>query len=203
MTDNNPADGVTGPHAHGLPAPVDIGGNSGFAVTAQLDYLPNGIADEVSGGYVIASSIYSYCAQYDINDPYGRYTGKKVQVDILHYDKNGYQINGNSVIYEHVTPNANVSETWFHWNNYNAALRLWATWLNHYFLNNLQNGGVTLGTVAQVSWAPPAGCSTGSHLHQEASSGAYNYHDYWGKSVTAAYSDSQYVTITGINGTAP
>ena len=69
-------------------------------------------------------------------------------------------------------------------------------------MNNTTSGGLQIAGVSQKGAAAAASCSGGNHLHQEVGSSNYNPYDYWGKSVTARYSDSHYLTLSGIVGTA-
>ena len=89
------------------------------------------------------------------------------------------------------------------WNNANATQKLWSLGVEVFKMNNTTAGGLQVGGVSQKGSSAPPTCSGGNHLHQEAGGGAYNRYDYWGRTVTAKYSDSQYIALTGIVGTAP
>lgn len=137
-----------------------------------------------------------------------RYNGKKVQVDILYYDRFENYINGNSAIYQHIDPNGNVAANsggayTIAWNNANATQKLWSPGIEVFKMNNTTSGGLNIGGVSQRGSSAPLSCSGGNHLHQEAGGAEYNRYDYWGKSVTTRYSDSHYLTLSGIVGTAP
>jgi len=212
MTDSNPHDGVTGPHLGTFSAPTDIQASSGSGVIVQLDYLPND-SNGVAGGYAIAYEQRTGCGSYDPTSAY--WNGRKVEVDITHYNRLSQQLNGQSIMYEHVNPDNSVvgtnsgNATWFRWNNAYAYQMLWPPYAQQLLFNNTGLGGWSIATVAQPkSGAKDVGCSTGAHLHQDATSGEYNHSQWWSTSgggtyATARVSDMQYVTMSGIIGTAP
>ncbi len=172
--DNNPVDGVTGAHLGTFAAPTDIQASSGSGVIVQLDYLPND-SNGVAGGYVIAYEQRTLCGSYDPSSIY--WNGRKIQVDIVHYNRLSQQLNGQSILYQHVNPDNSVvgvnsgTASWYRWNNAYAYQMLWPSYLQQLLFNNTGLGGWSIATVAQPkSNAKDVGCATGAHLHQDATS---------------------------------
>lgn len=170
------------------------------AVYAQLDYLPDS-ATGVAGGEIYATLNLTGCASYSPGT--AGYNGRKVQVDIVFRNRFGTQLNGLSVLYEHVEPGTYVwpSAHSYKWNNPTVYQRLWT--VEDFRLNDDVYGGMPLGNVAQVVTPANPNCSTGNHLHQESATGTYNYARYIGESISARVSDIEFVSLANITGSAP
>ena len=197
-------DGVTGTHPGS--APVDIAASAYTAVWAQLDYLPS----PDRGGYVYIQDTSGACLSW---------AGSTATATIYHYGPSGGYY-AHSLLYEHLYIGANVLNTWFRWNNYNASNPYWPSYLEDFKLSNTYSGGKQVGTIFSPLSGNPS-CSIGAHLHQDATSGSWVYNRWaegcfndggaWGgsrcpayssvwawvtgESVTAKYSDAQNTTI--------
>lgn len=190
-----------GSHSHSYPNPVDMGaGTSTPSVFAQADYLPSDIA----GGYALAyRDTTGQCGEK--NDPYN---GRRITVQIYHYNTSGSYVNWNYESYLHVEPYSGVSyyissAPWLHWNNPYSSSPMWPSYIYDFNLNNLTSGGLYLGYVHNVTQTDSA-CTDGNHLHQESDNdGAYRPGLSVGQATTARYTDLHYVTLTGIAGSAP
>lgn len=170
------------------------------AVYAQLDYLPDS-ASGVAGGEIYATSDLTGCASYAAGT--AGYNGIKVKVDIVFRNRFGTQLNGLSVLYEHVAAGPYVwpSAHSYKWNNPTAYQRLWS--VEDFRLNDSINGGMPLGNVAQVVPPYDYSCSTGNHLHQASAAGVYNYARFIGEGINARVSDIEFVSLANITGDAP
>ena len=189
------------PHSHTYPNPVDMGaGTATPAEWSQADYLPN----DISGGYVLAfRDTNGACGEKDTP-----YNGRRITVQIYHYNTSAAYVNWNYESYLHMDPDAGVSAysgsaTWKHWNNPYSSAPLWGGWILDFNLNNTTSGGLYLGTAHNVTQTD-MDCIDGNHLHQESDNdGAYRPGLSVGQPTTGRYTDLHYVTLTGIGGSAP
>lgn len=131
-------------------------------------------------------------------------------MEIYHYIGGSY-VNWQYESYLHVDPTAETnlyygSAVWKRWNNKNASVPFWTPFLEQFKMNQPVSGGSDgyyLGTTHSVSVVDPA-CTTGNHVHQESDSdGVYRPGLYIGQLTTSRWTDLHYVTLSGIQGTAP
>lgn len=155
-------------NAHPGQNSVDIGAVGGSAVHHQLDYLPSDVAGGWLRTYVTKES--GYCSQWSPGSPY--YNGAKLVVVTYLYATDGTYLGWHRAAYQHIAPNASVTDAWLRWNNSSASVPAWQT--PDVDLGAQQANGLALGSVFGVSgniYNGPSGglCTTGSHLHQEGS----------------------------------
>lgn len=146
------------------------------------------------------------CAVYDPSDY--RYNGRLVQVDVTHWRSPNTQVNGQSMVYEHIQPSEIVGASsstapWQKWNNAYAQTKFWAPWIEQYTFNNDTAGGAYIGYVTERYQSGENSCSNGAHLHQESGGGEYVRSNHWYMSVGDRSSDAAFVHMSGISGTAP
>jgi hypothetical protein len=174
-------------NAHPGQNSVDIGAAGGTAVYHQLDYLPSDVAGGWLRTYVLKES--GYCSQWSPGSPY--YNGAKLIVVTYLYATDGSYLGWHRAAYQHVSPNASVTDAWFRWNNSSASVAAWQS--PDVDLGAQQWNGLALGSVFGV-WSDiyngPSGglCTTGSHLHQEGS-GWRGSTLFVGKGMTDRYND--------------
>lgn len=145
---------------------VDIAAGAGTPVYHQLDYLPSDVAGGWLRTYVTKDA--GYCSQWSPGSPY--YNGEKLVVVTYLYATDGTYLGWHRSAYQHVSPNASVTDAWFRWNNSGASVPAWQS--PDVDLGAQQGNGLALGSVFGVYgdiYNGPGGglCTTGSHLHQE------------------------------------
>ena len=157
----------------------------------------------MNGGYVLAyRDTAGACGEK--NNPYN---GRRITVE-FYYFVNGVYTNYNTASYLHIDGVAptlayRANAPWRRWNNPYASSPLWAGNMVEFNLNNLQSGGLYLGTAHNVTQTDIA-CTTGNHLHQESDGkGVYAPWLALGNATHNRWTDLHYITLSGISGNAP